>query len=1096
MATLDDITITPYSGILPIDALLNEGPDWNYLTPMRTTLYYTFNLAGAAEAGVSGLGIFNADQKNAVYSALNTIASITGITFAEEANADNADFHFVAGDIASSGAAGFCAYQDSWGAVADELSSYRADAYIYLDTAEYGDINTSPIPGGEGYQVLLHELGHALGLKHPFEGLYTLPEATDNTDYTLMSYTWSDPVKSTYQQYDLLALAWLYGDDGLGGASGANGDSDAAPAPLTFNPADGAVGVEVDSNIVITFTEAIQRGAGILVLKTGAGPTVETFDAATSSRLSIVGSTLTIDPTSPLANGTQYVLTLAAGTIEDLTGNGSTGTTGYDFTTVADTLAPTVVITDNLPGTARLTTASVTYSLVFSEAVTGLAVDDFIVSKGSVSSVAGSGSAWTVAVTPAPGVSSGTIGLTLAAGAVTDAAGNGNQIATNTSQAIDTVAPVAPQLVTSSAFNFLVNPQVTLDTSLGAIVIELNPEKAPRTVANLLAYVGADFYDDTLFHRVIADFMVQGGGFTTDLGYKIPLYGAIALESNNGLAHLRGTIAMARTNVADSATSQFFINQVDNPFLNYSSPSSPGYAVFGRVVSDLEVIDRIAQVATTTVGPYKDVPVTEVLISSIEQTLAGSSRTNASTLQVLGLEAGGQWSYSLDNGAHWAVGAGSSLTVPVGDYAPGAIQVRQTDAAGNVSAQTGKLTSALVVDLTAPTVAAWSPADGAAGVAVGSNIVITFSEAIERGVGDIRLATAAGTTIATYAAASSNISISASTLTIDPSLSLAGDTEYVLTFAAGTVKDLAGNPYAGTATYGFTTAPANGQALVGTGGDDQFTGNDSNDSFDGGPGIDTLILSGLPSQYQLSGSGLTGIEGADIVASIEQYRFGAWLGNDALYVSDVEAGALVDTDGAGPGVSPATALLQGISDLYIAYFNRAPDVAGLLYWFREVINGTWSLATIAQSFTDQPEYRDTYPPGLSNHDFIATIYQNLFDRLPDDAGWTYWEGDLNRGLPRDQFIYAVIQGAYAPTGGESDRTLLANKHTVSLYYSEQLALQATEEFDDNIEQVLNRVTAESQTVTQATAVIDFVFDDPITLTGLISQTEAWEAFWA
>lgn len=1061
--------------------MLSEGPDWNYLTPGRTTLYYTFSIARAGDAGISGLGLFNADQKSAVYSALSYIATITGITFAEEANADAADFHFAAGNIASSGVAGFCSHQESWTTLGVELTFYRADAYIYLDTAEFGDSNTSPMPGSDGYQILLHELGHALGLKHPFEG----------------PYTWSDVVKSTFQQYDLLALAWLYGDDGLGGASAANGDSDAAPTPLTFIPADGAAGVAVNSNIVITFTEAIQRGTGSLVLKTASGVTVETFDAATSSRLSISGSTLTIDPTSALTNGTQYILTLASGTIKDLTGNGFAGTTGYDFTTVADTVAPTVVITDNLAGTAKLTTAAVTYTLAFSEAVTGLAVDDFIVSKGSVSSISGSGSAWTVEVIPAQGVSSGTIGLTLAAGAVTDAAGNGNAVASDTSQAIDTVAPVAPQLVTSSAFNFLVDPQVTLDTSLGAIVIELDPEKAPLTVANMLAYVGADFYDNTLFHRVIPDFMVQGGGFNVDLVYKTPIYGAIALESNNGLANLRGTIAMARTAVADSATSQFFINQVDNSFLNYKSAASPGYAVFGQVVSDLDVIDRIAQVETTTVGFYEDVPVTEVLITSIEQTLVGSSRTNSSTLQVSGLEAGGQWSYSLDNGAHWRVGAGSSFIVPVGDYAAGAIQVRQTDAAGNGSAQAGKLTSALVVDQTAPIVAAWSPADATAGVMVDSNIVVTFSEAIERGVGDIQLKTAAGALIATYAAAGSgNLSISGSTLTIDPSLSLAGDTEYVLTFAAGTVKDLAGNSYAGTASYGFTTAPANGQTLVGTSGADQFTNGTGNDSFDGGPGIDTLILSGLPSQYRLSGSGLTGIAGADTVVSIEQYRFGTWLGHDALYVSNVDEGFLVDADGAGPGVSPATALLQGISDLYIAYFNRAPDVAGLLYWFREVINGTWSLATIAQSFTDQPEYNDTYPPDLSNHDFIAAIYQNLFDRQPDDAGWVYWEGDLNRGMHRDQFIYAVIQGAYAPTGGASDRTLLANKHKVSLYYSEQLALQTGEEFDDNIEQVLNRVTAESQTVTQATAVIDFVLDDPITLTGLISQAEVWEAFWA
>ena len=364
----------------------------------------------------------------------------------------------------------------------------------------------------------------------------------------------------------------------------------------------------------------------------------------------------------------------------------------------SDTTAPTATITDNLAGTANRSTASVTYTLAFSEAVTGLAADDFTVSNGTVSSVSGSGSAWSVNVTPALGVASGTIGLTLKAGAVSDAAGNLNAVAANTSQALDTAAPVAPKLVTNAAFNSVVYPQITLQTSLGAVVLELNPEAAPTTVANMLAYVNSGFYDGTLFHRVIPNFMAQGGGYTSGLAYKTPTYSAITLESNNGLSNLRGAIAMARTSAADSATTQFFVNQVNNTALNYSSAASPGYAVFGKVLSGLSVIDAIVNVSTTTVGALANVPVSNVTITSITQTLAGSSISTAATLTLSGLEAGAAWSYSLDGGVTWAAGSGSSLTVPLGNYAASAIQVRQTDTAGNLSASTGKLTSALLVE--------------------------------------------------------------------------------------------------------------------------------------------------------------------------------------------------------------------------------------------------------------------------------------------------------------------------------------------------------------------------------------------------------------
>jgi peptidyl-prolyl cis-trans isomerase A (cyclophilin A) len=158
-------------------------------------------------------------------------------------------------------------------------------------------------------------------------------------------------------------------------------------------------------------------------------------------------------------------------------------------------------------------------------------------------------------------------------------------------------------------------PRVVLATSLGEITLELDAERAPVTVANFLAYVGAGHYDGTVFHRVIADFMIQGGGFTADLRQK-PARPPIALESRNGLSNLRGAVAMARTADPNSATSQFFINVVDNPRLDFPSFDGHGYAVFGRVVAGMDVVDRIRAVPTTTVGVHQNVPAQPVLIRS------------------------------------------------------------------------------------------------------------------------------------------------------------------------------------------------------------------------------------------------------------------------------------------------------------------------------------------------------------------------------------------------------------------------------------------------------------------------------------------------
>ena len=151
--------------------------------------------------------------------------------------------------------------------------------------------------------------------------------------------------------------------------------------------------------------------------------------------------------------------------------------------------------------------------------------------------------------------------------------------------------------------------KVTLETTLGPIVIELDAAKAPRSVANFEQYVKEGFYNGTVFHRVIPNFMIQGGGMLPNLREK-PTHKPIVNESHNGLTNTAGTIAMARTGDPNSATAQFFINVKDNPFLDQGD----GYAVFGHVVSGMDVVEKIRNVETTTKGPFENVPVNAVLI--------------------------------------------------------------------------------------------------------------------------------------------------------------------------------------------------------------------------------------------------------------------------------------------------------------------------------------------------------------------------------------------------------------------------------------------------------------------------------------------------
>ena len=174
-------------------------------------------------------------------------------------------------------------------------------------------------------------------------------------------------------------------------------------------------------------------------------------------------------------------------------------------------------------------------------------------------------------------------------------------------------------LVLSMTANAQAATAVKFQTSVGDFVVEVYPDKAPKTVENFLQYVKDKQYDGTIFHRVMDNFMVQGGGFTADMKEK-QTRPPIPLEANNGLKNDRGTIAMARTSNPNSATAQFFINVVNNDGLNAPKPDGYGYAVFGKVVSGMDVIDKIRGTPTGNKGMFQNVPLTPIVINSVTLT--------------------------------------------------------------------------------------------------------------------------------------------------------------------------------------------------------------------------------------------------------------------------------------------------------------------------------------------------------------------------------------------------------------------------------------------------------------------------------------------
>lgn len=268
MATVSDITDTPHAGMNHIDALLDKGPDWNYLSNGgANVLFYTFSISSGNEAGKTGQEAFTAAQMANTRAAFTYLQQVTGIEFRETSSGTGADIHLASMDLAGSNTTGLCSWVAGYRySGSDTLTEYTADAYVYLDSAEWRAMTQNLNPGTQGYETLLHELGHALGLKHPFAegeaGEAVLSRAEDNTSNTLMSYTNVGGWYSTYQPYDIAAFNWLYGRDGLRGELGINSTTGARY--LT--------GSAKDETLVGTpFNDILQGNGGNDMIDGGAG---------------------------------------------------------------------------------------------------------------------------------------------------------------------------------------------------------------------------------------------------------------------------------------------------------------------------------------------------------------------------------------------------------------------------------------------------------------------------------------------------------------------------------------------------------------------------------------------------------------------------------------------------------------------------------------------------------------------------------------------------------------------------------------------------------------------------------------------------------
>lgn len=435
MATVSDITTTPLSGLNYIDALLDSGPDWNYLTTSSGspiyTLTYTFSVSAGTEDAASAQKnftgaqqAFSVSQQDATRAALAYITKLTGIQFAETSDGNAAKIHFADVNLITSNVTGLCSWHSSYGFNGVQLSTYDADAYVYLDNVEWNYQNANLAQGSQGFETLLHELGHALGLKHPFDDSITLPASQDNTSNTLMSYTEVGGPYTTYRQDDVAALMWLYGDDGLRGKLGINSTTGARFLVGTSS-ADVITGTSVD--------DKLEGDGGNDMIDGGAGTDTAVFRGVRSNYTfsALAGGNLQVTS----KDGSDGVDTLHAVELLQFADQTVSSADVVNADTTAPG-APTLAVTKNANGYAAGSNPAVTGAAEANATVKVYTSDNTLVGT----TTADASGIWSLTTTKS--FADGT-GYKVYATA-TDAAGNTSTASSSVTFNIDAHAPVAP----------------------------------------------------------------------------------------------------------------------------------------------------------------------------------------------------------------------------------------------------------------------------------------------------------------------------------------------------------------------------------------------------------------------------------------------------------------------------------------------------------------------------------------------------------------------------------------------------------------------------------------------------------------------------
>ncbi|MFZ4524253.1 MAG: beta strand repeat-containing protein [Chlorobium sp.] len=567
------------------------------------------------------------------------------------------------------------------------------------------------------------------------------------------------------------------------------------PTVSTFSPVDAATGIPVGSDIVLTFSETIQKGTGSIAIRAGSATAspLETYDTASNTpNLTFIGKTLTINPTITLANGIQYFVTLASGSVKDSTGNSYLGTITYDFTTTATVdITPPTLSTSAPP-----------------DAETGVAVNSDIVLTFSEFVQKGSGTI-EIRRDSANGTS---------VAAYDAATSNSNLIFSGNTLTINPSA----DLSNSTQYFVIVGSDAVRDLSnnsysgINTYDFTTVADKIPPTVTSVSpasAATGVPVGSDIVL--TFSEAIQRGTGLIeihagSATGTPVVTYDA---ANSTNLTYYSNTLTINPTVDLASDGTHYFVTMASGTVKDIAGNSYTGNLYPGATTYDFFTPDTTPPTVTTFSPTDAATGVAvggDIVLTFSEKILKGAGAIEIHSGSATGTTVA---SYEAANSPNLTF-SGETLTInPTADMASDGTQYFITlapgtlyDLAGNLYAGTTTY-NFFTLDTTSPTVTAFSPAAAATGVAVGSNIMLTFNETIQRGAGAIAIhAGSTGTVVATYeAATSSNLAFSGNTLTIDPTADLATDTHYVVTLVADSVKDVAGNGYTGTTSYDFTT---------------------------------------------------------------------------------------------------------------------------------------------------------------------------------------------------------------------------------------------------------------------------------------------------